>query len=120
MTSTRTLTCMAALGAALWMTEATAGDPPAPGARPGDDALTCDQIYAEGMAQTQRDQAEREERNEERRPQAHATAALATGAMLVGGLGGTAQAAQKAAEAQATSAVAEGAAPPPPNPRMEH
>ena len=118
MTHSRTLICMAALGAALWVAEATAADPP--GAKPGDDALTCDQIYAEGMAQTRQDQSEREKRNAERRGQAHATAALITGAAMTGGMGGTAQAAQMAAEAQATTAMADAAKPPAPNVRMEH
>jgi hypothetical protein len=115
---TRTLTCAAALSAALWIAEAPAAD--APAARPGDEALTCDQIYAEATAQSQRDQAEREKRNAERRRQSQATMALGTAAMLTGGVGGTAQAAQKAAEAQAASTMADAAAPPPPNPRMEY
>ena len=115
---TRTLTGAAALGAALWITEAAAADPP--GARPGDAALNCDQIYAEATAQSQRDQAEREKRNDERRHQSQLTATLVTGAALTGGMGGTAQAAQKAAESQAASMMADAAAPPPPNPRMEY
>jgi hypothetical protein len=118
MTRTRTLIGATAFAAALGIAHAQATNPPA--ARPGDDALTCDQIYAEATAQSQRDQAEREKRNDERRRQSQATAALGTTAMLAGGVGGTAQAAQKAAEAQATSAMADAAAPPARNPRMEH
>ena len=34
----------------------------ASGALPGDDALTCEQIYAQGMAESQRDQRERDAR----------------------------------------------------------
>ena len=118
MTLTRTLICATALGAVLGLARAQATDPPA--SRPGDDALTCDQIYAEATAQSQRDQAEREKRNEERKRQSQATAALITGAMLTGGMGGTAQAAQVGVEAHAASTLAEAAAPPARNPRMEH
>lgn len=118
MALTRTLICVTALSATLGVARAQAVDTPA--SRPGDDALTCDQIYAEATAQSRHDQAEREKRNEERRRQSQATAALGTAAMLAGGLGGTAQAAQRAAEAQATSTMADAAAPPARNPRMEH
>ena len=118
MTFTRTLTCAAALGAALWMAEAIAADPP--GAKPGDDKLTCDQIYAEGSAISQQEQAEREKRNDERRGQASTTKALVTAAALSGGMGGTAQAAQMAAEKQAGSTMVAAATPPPSNARKEH
>lgn len=118
MTLTRTLIGATAFAVALDIAHAQATNQSV--ARPGDDALTCDQIYAEATAQSQREQAEREKRNDERRRQSQATAALGTTAMLAGGLGGTAQAAQKAAEAQATSAIADGAAPPARNPRLEH
>ena len=91
----------------------------ASGALPGDDALTCEQIYAQGMAETQRDQQERSQRNEQMRRQACGTAALMTGAMLTGGLGGTGQAAQAAAEAQADRQMAMLSAPQS-NPRMDH
>ena len=33
------------------------------GRHAGDDALSCDQIYAQGMAETRRDQQERSQRN---------------------------------------------------------
>ena len=118
MTSTRTLICATALGAALGIARAQATDPSA--SRPGDDALTCDQIYAEATAQSQRDQAEREKRNEERRRESHAMEAVITAAALTGGMGGTGPAAQKAAEAHVTSTLADAAAPPARNPRMEH
>jgi len=118
MTFTKSLTCVAALGAALWTCEAAAVEPP--GARPGDDALTCDQIWAEGSALSQQEQAEREKRNEERRGQSRLTAGLVTAAALAGGMGGTAQAAQKAAETQVASTMVDAATPPPANPRKEH
>lgn len=98
--------------AILWIPAAIAADTAAnpavnrSGAMPGDDALTCEQIYGQVMAETQREQQERDQRNAQRRAQGAATGALITGAMLTGGLGGTGQAAQKAAEAQADSGVA--------------
>ena len=110
----------------VWMPAAiaagTAANPSASasGAMPGDDALSCDQIYAQGMAETRRDQQERSQRNEELKSQRAATGALLTGAMLTGGMGGTGQAAQMAAEAQADRQMAMLGAPPPSNPRMAH
>lgn len=118
MTISRLLIPATSLAAALWLPCAVAVD--APGALPGDDALTCEQIYAQGAAEAQRDQQERAKRNEARGRQLKATAALVTGAMLTGGLGGTAPAAQKAAEAQADKQMAELGAPPQSNPRMDH
>jgi hypothetical protein len=90
----------------------------ASGVMPGDDALTCDQIYAQGMAETQRDQQARSQRNDQLRRQGAATAAMLTGAMMAGGLGGTGQAAQMAAEAQADRQMAMLGAPQS-NPRMD-
>lgn len=87
---------------------------------PGDDALTCDQIYAQGMAETQRDQQARNQRNEQMKAQSRATAAAMTGAMMTGGLGGTGQAAQMAAEGQADRQMAMLGAAPQSNPRMDH
>ena len=118
MTISRLLIPATSLAAALWLPCALAVD--AAGALPGDDALTCEQIYAQGAAETQRDQQERAKRNEARGRQLKATAALVTGAMLTGGLGGTGPAAQKAAEAQADRQMAELGAPPQSNPRMDH
>ncbi|MGH8313951.1 MAG: hypothetical protein ACRETU_02220 [Steroidobacterales bacterium] len=90
------------------------------GAMPGDDALTCEQIYAQGMAETQRDQQARNQRIEQMKRQNAGTAGLMTGAVMAGGLGGTGQAAQMAAEAQADRQMAMLGAPPPSNPRMAH
>ena len=118
MTISRLLIPATSLAAALWLPCALAVD--AAGALPGDDALTCEQIYAQGAAETQRDQQERAKRNEARGRQLKATAALVTGAMLTGGLGGTGPAAQKAAEAQADRQMAELGVPPQSNPRMDH
>ncbi|HEY1436968.1 MAG TPA: hypothetical protein VGG82_05635 [Casimicrobiaceae bacterium] len=89
------------------------------GVMPGDDALTCEQIYAQGMAETQRDQQERSQRNERMKQQNVGTAALVPGAMMTGGLGGTGQAAQMAAETQADRQVALLSAPQS-NSRMDH
>ena len=92
----------------------------APGSLPGDEALTCDQIYAQGMAETQREQQERSQQRGQMRAQRSTTAALMTGALMTGGLGGTGQAAQAAAEAQAGQQMAMLGAAPHSNARMEH
>ena len=111
---------------ALWMPAAIAAGVPAgptanaPGSMPGDDALSCDQIYAQGMAESQRDQQARNQRNAQLKRETTGTAALVTGAMMTGGMGGTGQAAQMAAEAQADRQMAMLGAPPPSNPRMDH
>ena len=89
------------------------------GTRSGDDALTCEQIQAQGMAEAQRDQEERSRQSAEMGAQQKATMGLATAAMLAGGLGGTAQAAQKAAEANADRSVAMLGTTPQINPRLE-
>ena len=118
MTMLKILIGAASLGAALGLRCALAADPP--GARPGDDALTCEQIYAQGAAEVQREQDECDKKNAERKAQSASTAALVTGAMLTGGLSGTGPAAQKAAEAQAAGTMAELGAAPQPNPRKDH
>ena len=97
---------------------ATAAADPS-GAMPGDDALTCEQIFQQGMAESQKDQQARSQRNAELKAQGQATGALVTGAMLAGGMGGTGQAAQAAAEATADRQMAM-LTPPPPNLRMQH
>jgi hypothetical protein len=110
---------------ALWIPAAMAAGtaanaaPNASGVMPGDDALTCEQIYAQGMAESQRDQQERSQRNEQLKKQNMGTAALVTGAMMTGGLGGTGQAAQMAVDAQADRQMAMLGAPQS-NPRMDH
>jgi len=110
-----------------WWISAAIATGPAPGApdgsgasgvTPGDDALTCEQIYAQGMAESQREQQERNQRIEQMRAQGAATSALVTNAMLTGGLGGTGPAAQAAAEAQADKQTSM-LTPPPPNARMQ-
>ncbi len=119
-----------AIGAFMWLPIGVAADttanapPPAPttsgsGSLPGDEALTCDQIYAQGMAESRRDQEERSKRNDQMRNESKATAAMMTGAMMAGGLGGTGQAAQAAAQGQADRQMAMLGAPQS-NPRMEH
>lgn len=99
--------------------QAANAGPNASGALPGDDALTCEQIYAQGMAESQQDQQARAARNEQMRAQRNATAAMMTGAMLTGGLGGTGQMAQRSAENQADQTMALLGAPQT-NPRMDH
>ncbi len=99
--------------------QADAATPPASGALPGDDALTCEQIYAQGMAESQRAQQARAQRNDQRRAELSGMAALITGAALTGGMGGTGPAANAAAEAQANKAIAESATPPSSNARLE-
>ena len=88
------------------------------GAKPGDEALTCEQIYAQVDVEVQRAKQERDKKAEELKNQSRVTRTLGTTALLAGGLGGTGQAAQMAAEAQADKTMALSA--PPPNPRMEH
>ncbi len=116
MPTSKASTCAASIAAVFWLPCALAADPPA--AKPGDEALTCEQIYAQVDAEVQRAQQERDKKAEELRNQSRTTKALVTTAMLTGGLGGTGQAAQMAAEAQADKTMALSA--PPPNPRMEH
>jgi hypothetical protein len=89
------------------------------GAMPGDDALTCEQIFQQGMAESQKDQQARSQRNAELKAQGQATGALVTGAMLTGGMGGTGQVAQAAVEAGADRQMTM-LTPPPPNVRMQH
>ena len=107
---------------AIWIPAAIAGTAAADtsGAMPGDEAMTCDQIFAQGMAESQRDQQARNQRNEQMKRQSMGTAALVTGATMAGGMGGTAQAAQMAAEAQADRQMALLGAPQPTNPRLDH
>lgn len=92
---------------------------PSSGVRSGDDALSCEQIQVLGMAEAQHDQQERSRRIDEMRAQQTATMGLGTAAMLSGGLGGTAQLAQKAAEASADRSVAMLGTSPHLNPRLE-
>ena len=108
-----------ALSAAVFLHGIAAIAAPALGSRPGDDALSCEQIYSEGMAEAQRDQQARSQRSDSMRAQQAATMGLGTAALLSGGLGGTAQAAQMAAEASADRSVAMLGTPRQTNPRLE-
>jgi hypothetical protein len=113
-----------AVGALLIPTVVAAGaapdtEPNTSGALPGDETLTCEQIYAQGMAESQRDQQARSQRNDQLRKERAGTAALVTGAMLTGGLGGTGQAANAAAQSQADKTIAMLGAQQS-NPRMDH
>jgi hypothetical protein len=89
---------------AIGLSAASAGAADLPGALAGDDALTCDQIYAQGMAESQRDQQAIAQRNAQMGAQSAATAALITGAVVTGGA--LAPAAQAAAEAGADRQMA--------------
>jgi hypothetical protein len=116
MTISKLLTAAASMGAALCVYGGPAADT---GARPGDDALTCAQIHAQATAETEREEEERARKREEIRAQSRAGAALLVGATLAGGLGGTGQAANAAAQAGADRSIAM-LSPPPSNPRMDH
>jgi len=112
------LSSAAVLGASLWSSSAWPVDPP--GSKPGDDALTCEQIYAQGAAESQREQQEHAAKAEEMKRQTNGLRGLVIGAAMTGGMGGTAQAAQKAAEGQAAAQMAMlTPQPPAPNPRKE-
>jgi hypothetical protein len=121
-TLSRLLLACGLLAATLSMHSVQAGEP-APGAQPGDEALTCEQIYAQGAAESQREQQERDRKNDERRQQQHATAALLTGAMLTSGVPGAGRAAgmaaNQAAQNLADKTMADAATAPPPNLRKE-
>lgn len=90
------------------------------GTLPGDEQLTCEQIYEQGMAESQREQQARNQKLEQMKRQNAATATLITGATMAGGLGGTGQAAQAAAEATADRQIAMLGEPPSSNPRKDH
>jgi hypothetical protein len=111
---------------ALWIPAAIAAGPApsatadASGAMAGDDALSCEQIFAQGMAETQKDQQARAQLNAQLKAQSAATGAMVTGAMMAGGMGGTGQVAQAAVEAQADRSMSMLGAPPQPNARMQH
>ena len=106
-----------ALWTALGISAAPTADPPVP--KSADDALTCEQVYAQVTAETKREQQERAQKSDAMKSEAQASKALLTGAFLAGGLGGTAQAANHAVAAGAERQVALGAAPPS-NPRKDH
>jgi len=88
-----------------------------PGANPGDEALTCDEIYAQGMAESQRDRQEREKKRQQMKAEQMGTAALVASAVATGGA--TAPIAQKAAEADADRTMAMLGTPPQTNPRLD-
>lgn len=118
MSPIRTRTTAAIIAAVSMAGAALAADPlAAPRTKPGDDALTCDEIYAQGMAESQREQQEREQTRQQMKAQQMGTAALIASAMATGGA--TGPLAQKAAEADADRTMAMLGTPPQPNPRME-
>jgi len=75
-----------ALAVALCATSALADE--ISGARPGDEALTCEQIYAQGMAESQRDQQVRDQKTQAMRQQQQAFKAELGVAVATGGLVG--------------------------------
>jgi hypothetical protein len=111
---TRAFIIVAAWAAGAALATETAG---VPGAKPGDDALTCDEIYAQGMAESQRDQQERENKRQQMKAEQMGTAALVASAVATGGA--TAPIAQKAAEANADRTMAMLTTPPQTNPRLD-
>jgi hypothetical protein len=117
-TSTKTWTrrCVV-LAAALGMPCAWAADPP--GAQPGDDALSCDQIYAQGMTIVKREQEERDKKNQQRKAEQAGLVGLIGAATAAGGMGGTGQAANAAGQGMADRQIAELGNAPTPNLRKE-
>jgi hypothetical protein len=83
MTPSKLLSAVVSLTLALWSALAPAADPPA--AKMVEDALTCDQIYALGAAESQRDQHEREGKLAELGSQVQTNQALLTTLNLTGG-----------------------------------
>ena len=84
-----------AIAVAAWSSPALADGNP--GAKPGDEALSCQQIYAEGMAETQREQDARNQKTEAMKAQQKAFLGTLGTAMATGGLVGGA-AVQKSGE----------------------
>jgi len=110
------LNLVAALGAAMWANCAVAEG--VPGAKAGDEALSCDQIYAEGMAETQAEQQARNQKAQALKLQEKSLigtigAAMATANPVVG----TAANAQALGLAESTNRLAD--APNQPNARKE-
>lgn len=77
-------------------------------ARPGDEALSCDQIYAEGMVIVQKEQQQREATQSRMAAQTKGTAAL-VGAAVLAPSPATGVAAQAAAESTMKSQIDIGA-----------
>jgi hypothetical protein len=90
-------TCAACLAivAASWSPSALADA--IPGAKPGDEALSCQQIYAEGMAETQRERDARDQKTDAMKLQQKSFIGQLGAAMATGGLVGG-QAVQKSGE----------------------
>jgi hypothetical protein len=83
MTLSKPLSAVAALGLAVCSGLAPAADPPA--ANPDEDALTCEQIYALGAAESHRAQLEREGKAAAIGRQMQANQALLTTLNVTGG-----------------------------------
>jgi hypothetical protein len=110
---------------ALWLPAAIGAGPTpaagqdASGSLPGDDALTCEQIFAQGMAESKREQQQRQQRIDQMKAEDAATSTVVAGAMVVGGVGGTGQVAQAAVEGQLDKQMAMLGTPQAPNPRLQ-
>jgi hypothetical protein len=104
------------LGVALWAPCAFADE--IPGARPGDEALSCAQIYAQGQAESQREQEQRNEKAHAMKRQQQGFTALLGTAIATGGLVGG-NAAQKSGEDLANSQFKLADTANQPNPRKE-
>jgi hypothetical protein len=113
--STARSACLS-LGVALWTTCALADE--VPGARPGDEALSCAQIYAQGQAESQREQEQRNEKTQAMRRQQQGFTGLLGTAIATGGLVGG-NAVQKSAEDLTTSQLQMADTANQPNPRKE-
>ena len=68
----------------LMVCTSVAADADGSGARPGDETLSCDQIYAEGMAIVKTEQEQRDAMRSRMGTQAKGTAALIVAASTVG------------------------------------
>jgi hypothetical protein len=80
-----------AIGLVLALGSASAAAQDVAGARPGDEALTCEQIYAQGQAESQHEQELRNQKTQALRQQQQGFTALLGTAIATGGLvGGTA------------------------------
>jgi hypothetical protein len=93
-------TAWLSFGLALWASCALADE--IPGARPGDEALSCAQIYAQGQAESQREQDQRNEKAQAMKRQQQGFIGLLGTAIATGGLIGG-QAVQKSGEDLTTS-----------------
>jgi hypothetical protein len=115
---TPTLAGAAALGLAVACWSATTRADEIPGAKPGDEALSCEQIYAQGMAESQREQRARDEKAQALKLQEKGLIGAIGAAMATGNpVAGKAANAQALGLAESTNRLAD--TPNQPNARKE-